>query len=151
MKGFLKIAWNWHGWIGKFLTTFCVLCLVAGTIGLVSGLTKCKERDELIYTNIFLNEKFGLHNSNYEVTVLEARTKEQALIINKSGEKETIAGHFVDATVTIFQKPESKEKTHEFDRDDFKLKGHTGVYLPLSDIASIVGWDMIDIHWDKKR
>ena len=150
MKRFLKAVWNWHGWIGKFFTIFCVACLIAGVVGLAFGFTKCKQHDEIIYTNIFLNEKFDLHNSNYEVTVLEAKTIDQTTILNKKGDKEKLSGHFVDATIKIFQKSDSKEKIHKFDRNDFKLKGHTGVYLPLNDIASIVGWDMIDLHWDKR-
>ena len=150
MKRFLKAVWNWHGWIGKFFTIFCVSCLIVGVIGLAFGLTKCKQHDEIIYTNIFLNEKFDLHNSNYEVTVLEAKTKDQITILSKRGDEENLSGHFVDATIKIFQKSDSKEKIHKFDRNDFKLKGHTGVYLPLNDIGSIVGWDMIDYHWDKK-
>ena len=150
MKHFFKTVWNWHGWIGKFFTIFCVTCLISGLTGLALGITQWKRRDDIIYTNIFLNEKFNLHDSNYEVTVIDAKTEKQITITNRQGNEELIDGHFVDAKVKIFQNIESKEKTHKFDRDDFKLKGHTGVYLPLSDIASIVGWDMIDCHWDKK-
>lgn len=150
MKKFALKLWNLHGWIGKCLTFSCVVCFALAIIGLIFGLTKCKQTGEIIYTNIFLNESFNLHDGNYEVTILSASTKDEIEIKNKKDEKEIIAGHFVDAEIEIYQKIHSKEKKHTFDRNDFKLKGHTGVYLPLNDIASIVGWDMIDYHWDKK-
>lgn len=150
MYNFAKRLWHWHGIIGKLLTGFVIACFVGGLVGLALGITKCKQADEIVYTNIFLNEKFELHNSNYEVVVSSASTKDNIIIINKKGESEQISGHFLDTEIKIDQKPQSTEKPHTIDEDDFKLKGHTGVYLPLNDIASLVGWDMIDCHWDKK-
>ena len=150
MKNFFLSIWNWHGHIGKALSIFMAALLAAALIGIVTGTTKCREANEIVYTNIFLNESFELHNSNYEVSILSALTKEEITIENKKGSPESLSGHYVDVEIKISQKPESEMKAHTFDRDDFKLKGHTGVYLPLNDIASIVGWDMVDFHWDKK-
>ena len=147
---YIKV-WNWHGWIGKVLTCFCVGALLAGLLGLALGVTKCKKDDEVIYTNTFLGETVELHDSNYLVTVNNAQTFEEITIKNKKDQDQTLNGHFIKVVLTISQDLDSIFKTHKFDADDFKLKSHTGVYIPLNDIGSLVGWDMIDYHWDQAK
>ena len=52
--------------------------------------------------------------------------------------------------MTISQNKDSSLKVHKLDKNDFKLKDHTGVYVPLNSIMGAVGWDDLDIHFDEK-
>ena len=150
-KRFFKALWTAHGAIGKTLTILCCAVVASGlTVGLITGTTKCAKANDVVYTNFFLGEECELHDGNYVVTVTSAETKEEINVLSKSGAQERLTGHYADIGLTIYQKEESKEQAHTFDRDDFKLKDHTGVYLPLNDIGSIVDWNMIDIHIDNK-
>lgn len=46
------------------------------------------------------------------------------------------------------QNDSSQLKSHKIDKNDFKIKDHTGVYVPLNEIMGAVGWDAIDVHFD---
>ena len=150
-KEFCVKAWNWHGLIGKLLTCFCVGVFLAGLLGLAFGVTRCNAYNEIIYTNTFLNEPVALHNSNYLVIVNNAKTVEEIVVIDKKDQEQKLNGHFIKVELNVSQNEDSKFKTHKFDLDDFKIKDHTGVYIPLNEIASLVGWDMIDYHYDQAK
>ena len=151
MKKFFLKVWHWHGVIGKFCTMFVVAAFVAGVLGLAFGLTKCQKTDEVYYTNIFLGEEFSLHDDNYIGIAKSAFSADSIDIIDKNNETKHLDGHFICIDFCIFQKEESKLKVHKIDANDFKLKDHTGVHVPASDIASMMGWDMIDYRWDQAK
>ena len=152
MKGkqAIKAFWAAHQGIGKFLTCLCLALAAVGFVGLAFGTTRCATRDETFTTNVFLDEQFSVHDDDYVARVNSAKTISKAEIINSAGEKETISGHFAEIDFEIFQKEGSTQKPHAFDQNDFKLKDHTGVYLPLNDIGAAIGWDLLDVRWDKK-
>lgn len=151
MKNCLMGIWNWHGIIGKALTMTIIILFIGAAIGLPFGATKCQKINKGYYTNIFLNEDFMLHDENYIVNVKNAYSLESIEIVNKNKETEILNGNFVCVNILIFQKDDSKLSPHKIDSNDFKLKDHTGVHVPLSDIASMVGWDMIDYRWDQAK
>lgn len=151
MKNFWKKVWTGYGIIGKFCTCFVVAVAIAAIIGIPLGFTRCQKIDEVYYTNIFLGEEFELHDGNYSAIVKSAYTKESIEIINKNGESNQKEGNFVCVDFFLFQKEESKQKDYKIDSNDFKLKDHTGVHVPASDIAGLVGWDMVDYKWDQAK
>lgn len=150
-KEFVIKVWRGHGWIGKFLTCFCATLFALTLIGLPFGITKCHYDNELVYSNTFLNEQIYLHGSNYVVTANDTKTVDSINILNKKGKDEVKEGHFIQVILSIFQEEDSNLKKHKFDVNDFKIKSHTGVYFPLNDIGSLIGWDMIDYHWDQAK
>lgn len=146
-----KAIWWAHGAVGKVLSIVTWGIIIAAVIGLPFGITRIAKADEMISSNIFLGESFELHDGNYLVTVNSARTTDEIHVMSATGIETTQAGHYAEISITVTQAPDSQLKPHAFDEDDFKLKGHTGVYLPLNDIAGLVGWDMLDVHWDKRE
>lgn len=151
MKNFWKKVWIGYGIIGKLCTCFVIVVAIAAIIGIPLGITRCQKNDEVYYTNIFLGEEFELHDGNYSVIAKSAYTKESIEIIDKNGESNQKEGNFVCIDFFLFQKEESKQKDHKIDSNDFKLKDHTGVHVPASDIAGLVGWDMVDYKWDQAK
>ena len=143
---------NWHQTIGKLIDiTLGVLIVSSITLGLIFGLKNCKKENDIIYSNTFLGEEVLLHDSNYSVTAVNTFTSDNISIIDKKGNQIEKSGHFVCVYTSITQLENSTIKPHMFDKNDFKLKDHTGVYIPANEIASMVGWDMIDIHWDQAK
>lgn len=148
MKNFFKTIFDIHSKIGKICTSICISVGVAALIGLPLGLTKCAKRDETVSTNYFLCEDVPLHSNNYTITVTDVYSTNSIIILNKDNSEEQKDGHYLAIDITIAQDIDSSLKTHKFDVNDFKIKDHTGVYLPLNDIMGAVGWDAIDVHID---
>lgn len=82
----------------------------------------------------FLNEKANLHNEYY-ITVIDCSDCENISILkNKNDNQKTeLIGtdkHFISVTIMMEHIDVSDEKeSHVLDKDDFKLKDHTGVQL----------------------
>ena len=149
-KSFFKTLWSAHGAIGKFCTLFCCAAFVAAIFGLITGTTKCSSNHTPSGTNHFINENVLFHNENYDAKVMQPITVESINTIDKDGNTDVKEGHFVSVLLQITQNENSKLKPHKFDCNDFKLKDHTGVYIPLNSIMGAVGWDAIDVHYDTK-
>lgn len=147
VKWFINF-WNIHGIIGKALDILIVSLFVFALIGIPLGFTYIIKANDVTYTNIFLNEEFNLHGSDYNACVNSAFSLEEIAILNKDEMVETKEGHFVGVNLSISQISESRFGEHVFDKDDFKLKDHTGVIIPMNDIAGMVGWNAIDIHYN---
>ncbi len=146
----LKKIFNIHSYIGKICTLTCFAIAVLAVIGLIIGTTKFSKRDDVVETNYFLNEEALVHNENYKVIVNNVDNLDTINVNNKKGLSSDTNGYFICINLTISQPNESKLKSHKIDKNDFKLKDHTGVYLPLNDIMGAVGWDAIDVHIDDK-
>ena len=58
-------------------------------------------------------------------------------------------GFFICLEVALTQSEGSNLKKHLLDTNDFKLKNHTGVYVPLNEIMGALEWDAIDVHIDE--
>ena len=118
-------------------------------IGIPLGITKCQKTDEVVYTNIFLNEEFSLHDDNYLAVVNRAWSSDLVETIDNKGNKNQLNGHYICVDFSISQKDDSVLKGHKFDDNDFKLKDHTGIHVPTKDIARMLGWNMFDFKWDQ--
>jgi hypothetical protein len=149
MKQFFLDLWTLHGLIGKVCDLFLVTIFLVALIGIPFGITHFLIRDAVVGTNYFLGESAPLHDANYLVRVLEVWSSSSVAIISKDGSFAVKEGNFVNAKLRVGQNAESMLKDHEFDCDDFKLKDHTGMYVPMGDILEAVGWDGIDIHFDE--
>lgn len=150
MKRFLLGVWHWHGIIGKICTIIVIAAILSGLVGLAFGVTKCKQENELIYSDTFLNEEIIVHD-NYTIIVNSAKTVDSISTLNKKGETEIETGRFISVNLTISQKTDGSIDGHKLDCNDFKMKDHTGTYIPLNKIGSLVGWDMIDLHIDSAK
>jgi hypothetical protein len=149
MKQFFHDLWTLHGLIGKVCDLFLVAFILVALIGIPFGVTHFRIRDAVVETNYFLGESVPLHDANYLVKVSEVWSSSSVIIINKDGSFTEKEGNFINAKLRVGQNTESVLKDHEFDCDDFKLKDHTGTYVPMSDILGAVNWDGIDIHFDE--
>lgn len=137
---------EWHEHIGKILTG---CCLFIGLIALVTWLTKCNSEEQVVRFNYFLNEPAPIHDDNYSLTVNSAYSTSSRQIINKELVSQDVEGYLICIEVTLTQYEASNLKKHPLDANDFKLKNHTGVYVPLNDIMGALGWDAIDVHIDE--
>ena len=150
MKKFLKSFFDIHGVIGKICTTSCIVVFVAALIGLIFGTTKIHKDNDVVETNYFLNENVMIHDDNFCVKVTNAYTNNQIEILTKNNEAEVKTGTFICVELLISQTCNSELGPHTLDVNDFKLKDHTGVHVPLNDIMSMLDLDAIDIHFDSK-
>lgn len=150
MKDFFKKLFDIHSFIGKICTLTCIGIAIAALVGLIIGKTKIAKQDDVVETNYFLNQEASLHDLNYSLIVNGVKSLDSISVIDKKNNKVEVTGYFISVNLSIFQTSESKLKPHKIDKNDFKLKNHTGVYLPLNDIMGAVGWDAIDVHIDDK-
>ncbi len=148
MGNILLKLFDIHSSIGKIFTTLCVALLITAIIGIFMGKTVIKKNDDIVETNHFLNESVPFHDNNYELKVNSAKNNSHISIKDKNGDMSEIDGQFICVNITISQRNDSKLKKHKIDTNDFKLKDHTGVYLPLNSIMGALGWDAIDVHID---
>lgn len=148
MKKFLKKAYEIHDFIGKIFTFTCTTIFIAALIGLIIGTTKISKRDAVSETNYFINENVPVHNDNYIVCVNHVRNLDRTSVKTKEETYSDIKGYFINVNLTLSQISESKLKPHKIDKNDFKLKDHTGVYFPLNEIVGALGWNAIDMHID---
>lgn len=139
-----------HSAIGKFFSIVCLSLGGAAILGLIIGTTRCAKENDVVETNHFLNEKIPIHNGNYDLEVHDVKNIEVIYVKNKKGELVELNGQYICVNLTVFQKNDSSIDSHKIDSNDFKLKDHTGVYLPLNNIMGALGWDAIDIHIDSK-
>ena len=151
MKNILIKIWNIHGGIGKVLTMSCIALFIGALVGTLFGITRCSKRNDVVESNFFLKENVVLHDEEYEIYVDSAYTSDSIEVINKSGETKTKNGNFINIKIVIKQNLDSSLGAHSIDVNDFKLKNHTGVYVPLNDIMGAIGWDAIDIHIDDEN
>lgn len=105
---------------------------------------------KLIKLNIFLGDNVPIHNGNYIVNITNAYSTNYITIMDKKGNQVEKEGYFIAVELNITQNADSSLKKHIIDRNDFKLKNHTGVFVPLNDIMGAIGWDAIDVHIDEK-
>ena len=136
----------------QWLIYVIVAALLVGTIvGVLTGTKSCKSNDtiETVEAKYFMNELVLVHN-NFYVKVNYAKTVESISYIKKkdSNEKETITGNFIEVNLEITKISDSTEKDHTLDTNDFKLRNHSGIYLPLNDIMALFNIDAIDVHID---
>lgn len=144
MKDFLKKIFDIHSVIGKICILFCVTVV----IGLAFGTTKIAKKNDVVAANYFLNETVQIHDSNYILIVNEVKNYNTLTIKDKKGNEKLVEGYFICVNISISQNENSLLKSHKIDKNDFKIKDHTGVYVPLNDIMGVVGWSAIDVHFD---
>lgn len=150
MKKFLKSFFDIHSVIGKICTTSCIVAFIVALIGLIFGTTKIHKDNDVVETNYFLNENVMIHDDNFCVKVTTAYTTNQIEILTKNNEIKVKTGTFICVELLISQTGNSELDPHTLDVNDFKLKDHTGVYVPLNDIMSILDLNAIDVHFDSK-
>lgn len=148
MKGFIKNLFNVHEIIGKMLILICIVITIGGSI---FGITKCSKENEVVSTNYFLNENVPIHSNNYIVIVRDVHSVNYISIIDKKGNIVEKEGYFIEVNLVLNQISDSLLKKHTIDSNDFKLKDHTGLYVPLNDIMGVIGWDAIDLHIDEEN
>ena len=96
----------------------------------------------------FINEEAPLHN-DYNVTILNTSIVEYATVQNEEMSTDTIEGNILAITLCIKQVDEVK--SHKLDQNDFKLKDHNGINVPLSEILGIIDVDSPDLHISQKE
>ena len=98
---------------------------------------------------VFIGEEASLHNNDYVVTVLSATTVDEITVIvnEKQREAESVKGHYIAITICIRKNPSCKENCI-LDKNDFKLKDHTGTHIPLSVLSDFVDFPVLDIDAD---
>ena len=138
-------------YISKPLQIFIVaLVLVSLVISIPFIAKSCNQEIDYETANAnFIEEEVALHGENFSVQVIEARTVSEIIIRNNKRSSETTEkqGHYIAVTVKIKQN-EDNEKSHVLDRNDFKLKDHTGTIVPLGDILACIDVTAPDVRVD---
>lgn len=119
-----------------------LLCFL---IGVIFGFKSCSN-PEVIEAKHFMTNNVEIHE-NFNIKVLSARTVSTISILKKENDtsKNIKNGNFIAIEVEI-SKNAGSTKEHKLDINDFKLKDHTGVYLPLNDIMSFFNIDAVDLY-----
>lgn len=153
--GFFKAIWRWFSSLKKSvqLVIYVVLAVAAISmlVGIFFGVKSCKSTDtiETVEAKYFMNETVVVHD-NYDVIVYYAKSVETIEYLkNKNDEEKTVLqGNYIEVNLDISQKVDSTLKSHKLDANDFKLRDHSGVYLPLNDIMSLFDINAVDVHID---
>ncbi len=138
-----------HTAIGKVMTSICIIIVFLGVASFVKG--KIFPSEEIVSENYFIGDFIPLHDGNYNLIVNYAKTTNEVVVLDKKGENKVVSGHFIIVNLTVIKTIQSELKTHKIDTNDFKLKDHTGVYIPLNSIIGALGWDAIDVHIDDNK
>lgn len=115
-------------------------------LGLIFGTKSCSKKEKLKELRYFMTNSVPLHNDNYNLVVNDAYTTNEITILNKENNASTLRGNYIQVNLTISQVETSQLKSHKFDKNDFKLKDHNGVYLPLNDIMSLLDINALDMQ-----
>lgn len=124
---------------------------IATLITIINGARNCKSNHtiETVEAKYFMNEMVEVH-SNFNVTVYYAKTVNSISILKKKNdvEKVDLIGNYIEVNLDITKHVDSTEDNHKLDTNDFKLRNHSGVYLPLSDILGLFDINALDVHID---
>ena len=136
----------------KWLCSVFVISLGIATFILVLfGLKSCQQRDtiETVEAKYFMGDTVIVHE-NYEVKVNCAKTVDTIFYVKKKSdsEKTTLQGQYIEVNLDVTKSLDSELKNHKLDANDFKLRNHSGVYLPLNTIMAFFDIDMVDVHID---
>ena len=123
------------------------VAVVSTLIGVLFGLRSCSA-PEVTEAKYFISDSVEVHQ-NFNIKVLSARTVSTISILKKENDSSItmIEGNYIAVEVEVF-KNSTSEKEHKLDANDFKLKDHTGLYIPLNTIMSFFNIDAIDMHID---
>lgn len=124
---------------------------IATLIAIIFGTRNCKSNNtiETVEAKYFMNEAVEVHG-NFNVTVYYAKTVNSISILKKKNdvEKVDLIGNYIEVNLDITKHIDSTENNHKLDSNDFKLRNHSGVYLPLSDILGLFDINALDVHID---
>ena len=135
---------------------WCIYIILAGALvstllGVIFGFKSCKSNAtiETVEAKYFMNETVKVHD-NYEIKIYYAKTVDSISYQKEknSTEKITLTGNYIEVNLDITKNIDSTEKDHKLDVNDFKLRDHSGVYLPLNDIMSLFDINALDVHLD---
>ena len=148
IKPIIIKIFDWHGAVGKVVDTTLLIGIPLGLfIALISG-KGIKPNTNPNDVLIWVGDSFILHNKyecciNYANTISEYNCLREDMVTYDLFENK-----FIEVNITIKGTESLGDNIHKLDKDDFKLKDHNGVLIPMNDIMSILGWNGIDIHWD---
>lgn len=105
--------------------------VVSTLIGVIFGL-RSYYAPELTEAKYFISDSVEVHQ-NFNIKVLSARTVSTISILKQENDSSitTIEGNYIAVGVEVF-KNSTREKENKLDVNDFKLKDHTGLYIPLN-------------------
>jgi hypothetical protein len=149
MKEFFVKLFDIHSTLGKIFTTSTSILVILGVIGSISKWIN--PQNIIVEENYFIGDKVPLHDNNYEFIVNYAFSSTEYSIVNKDGVIESIEGNLIIVNITLSKSLISELKPYYISVNDFKIKDHTGVYIPLNSIMGAMGWDAIDLHIDDKN
>lgn len=121
--------------------------IISTLIEVIFGLRSCSA-PEVTEAKYFISDSVEVHQ-NFNIKVLSTRTVNTISILKKENDisKTTVEGNYIAVEIEIFKKATS-EKEHKLDSNDFKLKDHTGLYIPLNTIMSFFNINAVDMHID---
>ena len=149
MREFFAKLFDIHSALGKVFTIVSLSIVIVGVIG--SILNWSNPQNKVVEFNYFIGDKVPLHDDNYELVVNYAFSSNEYLIVNKDGEIEIIEGNLIIVNLTLSKNSMSELGPYYLTDDDFKIKDHTGVYIPLNSTMGAMGWDAIDLHIDNEN
>ena len=132
-----------------FIYICIVIAIIATLIGVVLGLKSCSKRDDIIEAKNFISDNVIVHD-NFKIKIISAKSVNEIEIYKNRDdiEKTKLTGNYISISLQLNKLETSREKDHKLDIDDFKLKDHTGLYIPLNTIMTFFNIDALDMHVD---
>jgi hypothetical protein len=149
MREFFAKLFDIHSALGKVFTIVSLSRVIVGGIG--SIINWINPQNKVVEYNYFIGDMVPLHDDNYELVVNYAFSTNEFSIVNKDEEIESIEGNLIIVNLTLSKNSMSDLGPYYLTDNDFKIKDHTGVYIPLNSIMGAMGWDAVDLHIDNEN
>lgn len=148
-KEFLKFCTCFQERVSNPIQVIIFIIVISAIIGSIVSFKGCDNYYD--FDNMeafFIGGEAPLHDC-YTITVLDKRVLESV----KTKDEESSAnmtekmGNILSVTLSI--KQTEGNKTHRLDQNDFKLKDHNGVKIPLSEILELIDVNSPDFHFSQ--
>lgn len=140
-----------RNYIQQLIYIVIIIAVISTLIGVILGTKSCKSNDtiETVEAKYFMNETVIVHES-FEVKVYSAKTVNsiEYLKSKKDNFKTSISGNYIEINLDITKLDDGTENNYELGASNFKLRNHSGVYLPLNDIMGLFDINALDVHID---
>lgn len=125
-----------------------IVAIVSTVMRVILGLKSCSKND-IIEAKNFMSDNVIVHD-NFEVKIISAKSVNEIEVYKNQDdiEKTKLTGNYISIDLQLMKIEGSEERDHKLDIDDFKLKDHTGLYIPLNTIMAFFNIDALDMHID---
>lgn len=101
----------------------------------------------------FIGEPISMHLDEYEITVLSVSETDRISVLKDEDDVEKTeifqeGFHFVVVEVNIHRNQIENSKDVKLRSSDFKLKNHSGIFVPASELGDLLEYPIFDFYTD---